>query len=69
MTHEQLYAALFRTVKPGAALGDPLNKRRHEATAGYRIDNNDLFEFSTLKKHFFQILKKKISNFLLKNWI
>ena len=53
MTHEQLYAALFRTVKPGAALGDPLNKRRHEATAGYRIDNNDLFEFLTLKKHYF----------------
>ena len=23
MTHEQLYAVLFRTVKPGAALGDP----------------------------------------------
>ena len=59
MTHEKLYAALFRTVKPGAALGDPLNKRRHEATAGYRIDNNDLFEFSTLEKHFFSNFKEE----------
>ena len=32
--HEQPYAALFRTVKPGAAMSDPLSGKRSEQLAG-----------------------------------